>query len=69
MKRQMNRARKDQTNETVANSKMSAQQKQKQVALETKAEKAATRQRNEEQRRLEESRAHNMKMMIRAQKE
>ena len=48
MKRQMNRRMKDQTNETVAHSKMSAQQRQKQVALETKAEKEAVRQRNQE---------------------
>ena len=48
MKRQQNRRLKDQANETVATSKLSAQQKREQVAMETKAEKEATRMRNEE---------------------
>ncbi len=69
MKRQMNRRMKDQTNETVAHSKMSAQQRQKQVALETKAEKEAVRQRNFEQRQQEENKARHMKHMILAQKQ
>lgn len=37
--------------------------------METKAEKEATRMRNEQQRQAEEQRARNMKMMINAQKQ
>lgn len=66
MKRQMNKRMKDVTNETVAQSKMSATQKQKQMALETKAEKEATKMRNAEQRAQEEARARNMKAIINA---
>lgn len=66
MKRQMNRQMKEQSRQTVDNSKMTAAQKQRQVALDTKAEKEATRQRNAEQRMAEEQRARNMKAMINA---
>ena len=68
MKRQMNRRMKETANETVTQSKMNAAQKQKQVALDTKAEKMAVKQRNLEQRAMEEQRARNMKHMIAAQK-
>ena len=43
MKRQMNKQQKQIVNDTVAQSKMNALQKQKQVALETKAEKMAVK--------------------------
>ena len=39
MKRQMNRQNKQIANETVQNSKFTAQQRQKQVALDTKMQK------------------------------
>ena len=68
MKRQMNKQQKQIVNDTVAQSKMNALQKQKQVALETKAEKMAVKQRNLEQRQNEEMRARNMRSMIHAQK-
>ena len=68
VKRQMNRRAKDTANETVANSKLSAFQMQKMKALDAKAQKEETRQRNQEQRAQEENRARNMKEMIRAQK-
>ena len=48
---------------------MTAQQRQKQTALETKMEKEATRQRNHEQRANEENKARHMKNMILAQKQ
>lgn len=47
---------------------MTAQQRQKQAALETKMEKEATRQRNQEQRAMEENKARHVKNMIMAQK-
>ena len=65
----MNRRAKDNANETVANSKLSALQMQKMKALDAKAQKEETRQRNAEQRAQEENRARNMKEMIRAQKQ
>ena len=46
----MNKSMKQNVNDTVAQSKMTALQKQKQMALETKAEKMAVKQRNLEQR-------------------
>ena len=48
VKRQMNRRAKDTANETVANSKLSAFQMQKMKALDAKAQKEETRQRNQE---------------------
>lgn len=43
MKRQMNKRVKEAINETVTNSKMQATQRQKQMALETKADKQMAR--------------------------
>jgi len=51
-------------NETVMNSKMTAINRQRQLASETKAEKQASRQQNLHQRAMEEQRAQNMKNMI-----
>ena len=64
----MNRNMKQNVNDTVAQSKMNALQKQKQMALETKAEKMAVKQRNLEQRSNEQMRATQMKQMIQSQK-
>ena len=50
VKRQMNKRAKDQANETVLNSKINAANRQKQVAMDTKAEKEMVRMRNNEQR-------------------
>jgi len=50
MKRQSNKRNKEVANETVYNSKMNAVNKQRNVALETKAEKEMARMRNNEQR-------------------
>ena len=44
----MNRRMKEQANDTVANSKLSALQMQKMKALDAKAQKEETRQRNAE---------------------
>lgn len=60
---------KAQANATVSNSKMSAQQRQRQVAAETKAEKEETRQRNLEQKIREQNRALEMKNMIAQQRQ
>ena len=65
-RRQQNLMRKQNTTETVMNSKLTSQQRQKQTAMETKAEKEAVRQRNEDQKRQELQRANNMKNMINA---
>ena len=62
----MNKSMKQNVNDTVAQSKMTALHKQKTMALETKAEKMAVKQRNLEQRSNEEMRARNMKNMIHA---
>ena len=42
----MNRRMKESTNDQVQNAKMAATQRQKAMALDTKAEKQATKQRN-----------------------
>ena len=60
---------KAQANATVSNSKMSAQQRQRQIAAETKAEKEETRQRNLEQKIREQNRALEMKNMIAQQRQ
>ena len=60
---------KAQANATVSNSKMSAQQRQRQLAAETKAEKEETRQRNLEQKIREQNRALEMKNMIAQQRQ
>ena len=60
---------KAQANATVSNSKLSAQQRQRQVAAETKAEKEETRQRNLEQKIREQNRALEMKNMIAQQRQ
>ena len=68
MKRQMNRQNKQAADETVKNSKMTALERQKQAAIETKMQKQATRQMNEENRADQERVARSMKTMIQNQK-
>ena len=68
MKRQMNRQNKQAADETVKNSKMTALERQKQAAIETKMQKQATRQMNEENRADQERVARSMKNMIQNQK-
>ena len=68
MKRQINRQNKQAADETVKNSKMTALERQKQAAIETKMQKQATRQMNEENRADQERVARSMKNMIQNQK-
>ena len=68
MKRQINRQNKQAADETVKNSKMTALERQKQAAIETKMQKQATRQMNEENRADQERIARSMKTMIQNQK-
>ena len=69
MRTQMNRQIKEQQKQVVAEAKHSANNKVRETAMESKQDKAATRERLEMQRRAEEQKAQTIKAMVMQQKE
>ncbi len=67
MKTQAHNQAKQEIQSSIAKNRMHASAKTKYEANETKAEKQANRQRWENQKRIEEQKAQNIKMMIKYQ--
>ena len=64
MRKTMNRRLKETQQALVAESKVAASTKVRDAAYEAKMEKAAVRERFDAQRRAEENKAHNMRLLI-----